>query len=111
MLLQRTTNSLQIKPETKLRTKRATNRVNVTSPSLSVFMSHYNEDESPDRPPEFGNVNQNGLSPEVLQPENNDNLFTSSLDTTHVKKDDDIYAGSESPPEFANMEFYGMFLV
>ena len=52
------------------------------------------------------------LYPEMLQTENNDNVHPGSLDTTHVEEDDDdIYAGSESPPEFANIEFYGMFLV
>ena len=112
MLLQRTANSLQIKPETKLQTKRATNQEDVTSPSLSVFMGHYNEDESPELLPEFGNVHQIGLTPDVLrQAENNHNVFTGSLDPSHLEKDDEIYAASESPPEFANIEFHGMLLV
>ena len=37
--------------------------------SFVVFIGHYNEDESPDRPPEFGNVSQTGLYPEMLRAE------------------------------------------
>ena len=78
--------------------------------SIVVFMGHYNDDESPELLPEFGSVNQNGLYPEMLQAENNDSVFPGSLDTTHVKEDDDeIYGGSETPPELATVNFFGFF--
>ena len=78
--------------------------------SIVVFMGHYNDDESPELLPEFGNVNQSGLYPEMLQAENNDSVLPGSLDTTHVEEDDDeVYGGSKSPPELATVNFYGFF--
>ena len=72
--------------------------------SFVVFMGHYNEDESTDRLPEFDNVNQDGLYPEMLQAENND-VLPGSLDSTHVEEDDaKFYIGETVQVNITNMD-------
>ena len=80
--------------------------------SFVVFLGHYADDEPPGLMiPRLGNANHNvGFIQELLEAGKNDNVSPGSLDTIHVEKDDgEIYAWSESPPEFANVNFYGFF--
>ena len=59
-------------PATQTGNKTADQKENESSnrhESFVIFMGHYIEDESHDLLPAFGNVNQNGLYPKVLQAE------------------------------------------
>ena len=84
--------------------------------SFVVFIGHYENEfeEFPELRPEFAPVDYYGSNPEMLSTspllkENDDNLSPDGPDTTDLEQDNDYIYWPETPPEFADEGYYGVF--